>query len=272
VSLPVFQAACAVIIVLALAAMARRTAWGPLLRDYVALAVAGYLGEQSCISLYHFYRYSSLWTLRVIDVPLLVPLIWPLVVMSARSVGQTMWPSVRDPVQRATLVGAIVAFDASLVEVVAVRAGLWSWAEPGHLGVPVIGILGWGFFAAAADYVLGLKLKARHLLLLLIAPLTTHALIVTSWWALFRHTLRGELGKSSIESMVALGLLAFALVLRARRRGGSIPFAVALPRMIAASLFMALLLTSAPTDRNLWLHTAAVALPYLMATDFRLSA
>ena len=64
--------------------MARRTAWGPLLRDYVALAVAGYLGEQSCISLYHFYRYSSLWTLRVIDVPLLVPLIWPLVVMSAR--------------------------------------------------------------------------------------------------------------------------------------------------------------------------------------------
>ena len=269
-SLPVFQAACAVIILLTLAAMARRTPWAVLLRDYLSLAASAYLGEQSCILLYHFYRYSPAWSLRVLDVPLLVPFIWPLVVMSARSVGSSVWPKAKEPFSRAALVGTIVAFDASLVEVVAVRAGLWSWAEPGHLNVPVIGILGWGFFAAAADYVLGLALRGRHLLLLLMAPLVTHALIVGSWWLLFRHTLRGNLGPSSVETMTALGALALALIVRARRRGGAIPFAVALPRMIAASLFLALLITTAASDRNLWLQTAAVALPYLFATEYRL--
>lgn len=268
-SLPVFQAACAVIIVLTLAVMARRVPWDALLRDYFALALAGYLGEQSCIFLYHHYRYATDFALRIGDVPLLVPLIWPLVVMSARSVAVELWPGLSDRVQRAVVVGAIVAFDASLVEVVAVRAGLWSWAEPGHLGVPVIGILGWGYFAGAADYVLGLQSRRRHLLLLLVAPLVTHGLIVSSWWALFRHTLRLDLGKSGLDSMVALGVLALALVLRARRLGHLIPLAVALPRMTAASLFVWLLWTVARHDSRYWLHTAAVALPYLAATSFR---
>ncbi len=268
-SFPVFQAACAVIIVLTLAAMARRVPWGTLLRDYFALALAGYLGEQSCIVLYHYYRYSTAWSLRVGDVPLLVPLIWPLVVMSARSVAAALWPGIRDEVQRAVVVAAIVAFDASLVEVVAVRAGLWSWAEPGHLGVPVIGILGWGYFAGAADYVLGQTHRLRHLLLLAFAPLVTHLLLVGSWWALFRHSLRADLGKSGLDTMLALGMLAFALVLRARRRGHTIPFAVALPRMIAASLFVVLLVTVAAHDSRYWLHTCAIALPYLLATSFR---
>ena len=42
--------------------------------------------------------------------------------------------------------------------------------------------------------------------------------------------------------------------------------------MIAASLFVALLVTCAPSDRTLWLHTLAVAVPYLLATDFRLQS
>ena len=54
------------------------------LSDYFALAVAGYLGEESCITLYHFYQYSPDWNARLVDVPLLVPLIWLLVVLSAR--------------------------------------------------------------------------------------------------------------------------------------------------------------------------------------------
>ena len=267
--LPVFQAACAVIIVLTLLAMARRTPVGELLRDYLALAVAAYLGEQSCIRLYHFYQYSPAWSLRLVDVPLLVPLIWPLVVMSARSVGQALWPGPRSPLVRAGMVGALVAFDASLVEVVAVRAGLWSWAEPGHLGVPVIGILGWGFFAGAADLVLGRRWRWRHLLLPLLGPLFTHGLIVVAWWALFRHSVRGSLGPSSVAVMLGIGTLAAVLVIRARQQGGVIPLGVALPRMIAASLFVALLLTTAPLDRSLWLHTLAVALPYLAATSLR---
>lgn len=268
-SIALFQTLCVVIVSLTLVTMARSTPWKPLLSDYFALAVAGYLGEESCITLYHFYQYSPDWNARLVDVPLLVPLIWPLVVLSARQVGQALWPNAKSPLARAAITAALVTFDASLMEVVAVRAGLWSWAEPGHLGVPVIGILGWGYFAGAADYVLGQTHRLRHLLLLAFAPLVTHLLLVGSWWALFRHSLRADLGKSGLDTMLALGMLAFALVLRARRRGHTIPFAVALPRMIAASLFVVLLVTVAAHDSRYWLHTCAIALPYLVATSFR---
>lgn len=263
-----FQALCVVIIILTLLTMSRTAPWKALLRDYFALALAGYLGEQSCIALYHFYRYSPAWSARLGDVPVLVPLIWPLVVLSARQVGQALWPTVKTPLGRALVTGALVTFDASLMEVVAVRAGLWSWAEPGHLGVPIIGILGWGYFAVGAELVLSQPWRARRWLLLLLAPLVTHALIVGSWWLVFRHVLRGDLGQASVYAMAGLGLLALSVVVKLRRQFG-MPLSVAGPRMIAATLFVALLLTTAPRDRNLWLQTLALALPYLAATRFR---
>ena len=40
--------------------------------------------------------------------------------------------------------GLLILFDAALVEPVAVSAGLWSWSESAVLGVPLIGIAGWG--------------------------------------------------------------------------------------------------------------------------------
>ncbi|HNF99418.1 MAG TPA: carotenoid biosynthesis protein, partial [Pseudomonadota bacterium] len=185
--------------------MSRSTPWKPLLSDYFALSVAGYLGEESCITLYHFYQYSPDWNARLVDVPLLVPLIWPLVVLSARQVGQALWPDAKSPLARAAITAALVTFDASLMEVVAVRAGLWSWAEPGHLQVPLIGILGWGYFALGAELVLGQPWRARRLWLLLLAPLVTNALIVGSWWICFRHALRGDLGQASVSAMAGLG-------------------------------------------------------------------
>ena len=133
-----FEAACVFVIVVTLAMTARARPARGLLADYFVLAAAGWVAEQSCIQAYRFYSYAEAWSIHVGDVPLLVPLIWPLVILSARDVVSSLWPGARrwSPL----LVGAVVAFDASLVEVVAVRAGLWSWTEPGHLGVPVIGI------------------------------------------------------------------------------------------------------------------------------------
>lgn len=270
----IFECACIAIVLFTLASMARLRPAGALLRDYAALAVAAWAGEQSCVALYHFYAYAPGWHGRLGHVPILVPLIWPLVILSAREVVRTLLPRACAPgrlLVPAVAVGTLVAADASLVEVLAVRAGLWRWAEPGHLGVPLIGMLGWGYFAAGAEACLALPEDARlhpvrRLLLLLLAPLTAHALIQLTWWGLFRFTLRGDLGDAALAGILLLSLVASALVVRARRRGLSIPRAVAVPRIIAASLFLVLLLSCAPGDPRLWLHAAAVAVPYNLAT------
>jgi hypothetical protein len=262
--LPLFEALSVVIVALALAAMARRRPWRELLADYGALAVAAWIGEETCVAIYGYYRYADGWHARIHHVPALVPLIWPLVILSARDVTRAVWP--RAMRMEPLIVGAIVAFDASLVEVVAVRAGLWSWAEPGHLSVPVIGILGWGYFAIGADVALA---RGARLALIAIAPLTAHAIILATWWIAFRWGLRRDLGLASVTAIAIVGALATIAVIAARRRGDAIPMGTAMPRMIAAGLFVALLLATAPMDGPLWIHAGSVAVPYLAATRFR---
>src|SRR5208283_4385299 len=85
-------------------------------------------------------------------VPLLVVLIWPLVIHSAWDLVR-QW-QVREGWAISLATGAVVLTDASLMEPVAVRAGLWSWSEPGIFHVPPIGLLGWGCFAALAVFFL----------------------------------------------------------------------------------------------------------------------
>ena len=155
-----FEIACVAIVVVTLVSLARRQGAWEVLAAYVSLALAGWVAEESCILAYRFYAYSDVWSVRVHLVPLLVPLIWPLVILSGRDFVQAVWPD--KGWLGHLLVGLIVAFDASLVEVVAVRAGLWSWAEPGHLGVPVIGMLGWGYFAVGASAALSMPVKWRY--------------------------------------------------------------------------------------------------------------
>ena len=265
--LPLFEALCIAIIALALAAMARRRPARDVLADYAALAVAAWVGEETCVAIYHHYRYADGWHARLHHVPVLVPLIWPLVILSARDVARAVWPGAAR--LQPLIVGAIVAFDASLVEVVAVRAGLWSWAEPGHLAVPIIGILGWGYFAIGADVALS---RGARLALPAIAPLTAHAMILATWWIAFRWGLRRDLGAWSIAAIALTGALSTLAVVAARKRGGAIPMDIALPRMIAAALFVALLVATAPTDGPLWIHAASVAVPYLAATRFSVAA
>jgi len=265
VPLLVFEIACVAVVALTLFTMGRSRSVGRLLRDYATLAVAAWVGEDTCIAVYRFYAYAPGWHLRVHHVPLLVPLIWPLVILSARDVVAALGGPTLGPALRPIAVAALVAFDASLVEVVAVRAGLWTWAEAGHLGVPVIGILGWGYFALGVDVALS---RDRPLLAIALGPIAAHLLVLASWWGLFRWALRGALGTASVVGIAAVGSLAVAAVVATRRRGAAIPFAVAAPRMIAAALFVTLLLFSAPADVPLWVHAAAVAVPYLAATEW----
>lgn len=264
--LNVFEALCAVVVALSLTVMARaRGAWRPLLTTYAALALAGFVGEESCIVLYRFYAYAPGWHLRAHHVPALVPLIWPLVILSAREVVASLWPA--NSLRTAVMVGLAVTVDASLMEVIAVRAGLWSWAEGGHLNVPVIGILGWGFFAFGAS--LALDRRGAPWTVLVVGPLVAHALIVASWWAALRWIARGALTPGSWVIVGGASALATAASLAARRAGRTLPWTVSGPRVVAASLFFALLIFTAPTELAMWGHTAAVALPYLAATRYR---
>ncbi|MBL8604283.1 MAG: carotenoid biosynthesis protein [Myxococcales bacterium] len=263
-----FEALCVAVVLITLAAMARHRGWPALAREYLALALAGFVGEETCIVFYDFYRYAPIWHGRAHRVPLLVPLIWPLVVLSSRAVVRALWP---DAGPRTALFSALaVTLDASLMEVIAVRAGLWSWAEPGHLGVPLVGIAGWGFFAYGAGLVL--DRGARPGYLVAVASAVAHAGIFASWWALFRWVLRGPLEPLSWGLLAAASLGATVAAARARARGHTLGPEVAVPRVIAASVFFVLLAVTAPGEPRYWLHTGLVAVPYLVATRWARSA
>lgn len=260
-----FELLCVVIVVVTLALRLRQAPnRGFLLAEYAALAVAGSLSEQLAIQWYRYYWYADVWSVHVGALPLLVPLIWPLVILSAGEVVDALWPHLGR--LRPLALGAVVVFDASLVEAVAVRAGLWSWSEGGHLNVPLMGMLGWGYFALAAA--LGHKLRPAWRLgfLLVAAPALTHVMILASWWGLFRWTLRGPLGLLSF-ALLGIGAAAFwAAVIKSRRANRCMNAAVAGPRIVAALLFFALLVTTAPFDVPLWVHVVIVSVPYIAAT------
>lgn len=261
-SVGVFEIACIFIVVATLAAMARTRSAADLLRDYATLAAGAWLGEESSLRAYHFYAYAPSWHVFVSKVPVLVPLIWPLVVLSARDVTAALSPAGTTRRRAALTVLAVVTFDASLVEVVAVRAGLWSWTEAGHLGVPLIGMLGWGYFAMGASW-------PRHRALAIAAGLlATHVLVLSSWWLLFRWSARGELGALGFVPLAALSATGGWWAARARREGRVMSPSIWGPRVLAAGLFFALLVATAPREGALWIHTALVALPYLVATSF----
>jgi hypothetical protein len=218
-----------------------------------ALVLAAWLGEQSCISLYHFYAYAPGWHLKIGDVPALVPLIWPLVILSSYDVVDALWPP-RTPLK----VAALVVIDASLMEVVAVAAGLWTWSEPGYLGVPLIGILGWGFFALGAAFAEDLA----------VTLLTTHALLLATWWGALRWVLRRDLGPRAVAGFAVIAAVLAVAVLRARPR--AMPLATAIPRGIATLLFVGLLLYLGPARAPLaWAHFGLVAVPYLLAIRWK---
>lgn len=262
----VFEIACVAIVIVTLVLMARQEPPRALLASYVSLALAGWVAEESCILLYRFYGYADVWSVQAHLVPLLVPLIWPLVILSARSFVQALWPG--DRWWSHLLVGAVVAFDASLVEVVAVRAGLWWWAEPGHLDVPVIGMLGWGYFAVGASVALSLAQRWRYAAVLILGLISTHGLILATWWGLFRWTLRGDLGSSSTVGVLVIGLIAAGFIFWERRKGRGMPMQVAGPRMLAAGLFLVLLLTTAAREMSYWWHVIALSIPYLASVRF----
>lgn len=277
--LALFESLAAIVVVLTLVAFVFAKTEAHLLRSYVALALSSYIGEETCIRFYRYYLYQpnvfepSQWHFRLDMVPVLVPLIWPLVILSARQAIRALFPRI-EGVRLALAVALLVCFDASLVEVLAVRATYWNWANGGHLGVPLIGILGWGYFTFGAIYMIErADTPLRFLAVPVVSFASTHGLILASWWGLFRylpHVPRHD--THAIGAVVVVSVVALAIAIERRRRGLFIPLAVVLPRLIATALFFALLWLVARDQPVYWAHTACIAIPYFVATKLSRTA
>lgn len=239
------EAACVAIVAVYFLAHRRDAA---MRSDALLLAAAALAGEDSMIRAYGFYAYAPGWHLRVDQVPLLIPAIWAPVVLSARRVSRALSP--QGGAREALLTGALVTFDASLIEPIAVRAGLWSWTDDGVFHVPVIGIVGWGIFAAAATWILGVSKGFARLAVIPMAALLTHLALLALWWGGLRYVLRGELPFEGIAAVMG----AFSAVYTARvwRSGARLPWRELAPRAAATGFFAVLLVTRLDAKLGLW--------------------
>ncbi len=232
-----------------------------------ALATSAWIGEHTVIDAYQFYYYADGWWMKLGHVPLLVALIWPMVVLSARDVVGHVFGQ-QGHIKRAFAVGAVVVFDASIMEVIAVHGGLWRWFEGGYLGVPLMGIVGWGCFGLVAtlwlDRLERSERVASHALTPIVTVAATHALLLAVWWASLRWVLRGDLGAIALLGFAAAAAGYAWMVWRARARGlGALPGQVTAPRALATSVFVGLLITLADSGLQ-WGHLCLAAGPYLL--------
>jgi hypothetical protein len=209
------------------------------LKQLAMLALASVIAEDTVIRAYGFYEYSPKWSLFIDKVPLMIALIWPVVIVSAYELAKY----VRGP--RPLITAAIVLFDASLIEPIAVRAGLWWWNEPGLFGVPPIGIFGWAVFAFFAVQKVWL------------APIAAHAVLVASWWAFFRWV---NVELPVWPPVLVLWVLSIVLAVRVRP---AIPRSELYLRVPAALFFFVMLAIHGRSDLALVSWAIAFAPPYL---------
>jgi len=258
-----FQALCVVVLAIAYALYLRsvpRAQRRDALLELALIAIGAWAAEETSIIRYHAYGYPDWWWLKLDEVPLLIVAIWPMVVTSARTLVTALFPEVRG-LRRVLLVGLVVVVDATLMEVLAVNARLWAWTLPGYMEVPLIGILGWAFYAMGITYALERWPRAWSPI---IALAITHALLVVSWYACFKWA-SVELPLATTYLYVLAMVVGVFWLLRHPTRRMSLQ--VAVPRMIAASVFVVLLVTRSTEHLPSfhWLHLAATAMLYLTA-------
>lgn len=231
------------------------------------LFLASLLGEDSMIRCYGFYAYSPEWSLFVDQVPLLIAIIWPVVIHSAWTLSRRLLGEGHALIP--LLGGAIVLADASLIEPIAVQAGLWWWTEPGVFSVPPIGILGWAFFATAviAFWERGQE-RSLYDAGVLVAPLVTHLLLLASWWGALRWVNRPIPDWSAVFLIwgVLLPLALFSWRERLRQR---VPLEELLVRVPGAIFFFVLLALYGRTLPALICYALAFVPPYLSLLSFR---
>ncbi len=267
----IFQLGCLVVLVVAYTWLIRdagrrsdepRRARRDMAISMVLIAVTAWAAEETSILQYRHYHYPDGWWVRLDEMPLIPTLIWPVLILSSRALVDHLFPGL-SPLKKALAVGLAVIVDATLIETVAVTAGLWVWVDGGYLGAPLVAIFSWGAFAAPVVFAFEHP-KIPRWASPLVALAGTHALIVASWWIFFRHTLRDDLPSWTVAiNVVAMVGLAVWL----RRRGRRIDMNLAAPRLVATTVFIALLITHASVE--LVINFVAVVIPYLVIFEPR---
>jgi len=266
-----FQFLCLAIIALYLVVRIRHQP-GPvrLLRRLFLLALASFVGEDTCIRAYGFYAYSPAWTPFVDRVPLVVVMIWPIVIHSAWDLARQLLGAGHRLVP--LLGGGIVLADAALIEPIAVAAGLWWWTEPGLFGVPPIGVLGWGFFGTTAIALLeraeGTGRLAPELGVVVLTPLTTHVLLVVAWWGALRWV-NGPVPSVVAATTVWVLSVGVAVIAWRRRLRDHVLLDLILVRVPPALLFFGLLGRYGRESAALVAWGLAFAPPYLALVPWR---
>lgn len=240
-----------------------------LLRRLSLLAIAAWLGEDTVIRAYHFYSYSPSWNFFIDQVPAMIVLIWPVVIYSAWNLVGYLLPT--SAAGWIVLAGSgIVLADASLIEPIAVQAGLWHWHEPGIFNVPPIGILGWAYFAGCCIFILEKNSRdqrnsAWDALVLVIPAICTHLLLLLTWWGALRWV-NDPLAPGPVVVM-AWGL-SLVLTYRAWRKESAenVPLSEMLLRIPAVLFFVVLLIWYGRTNWPLIAYVLACSLPYLALT------
>ncbi len=263
------QGLCAAILAVYLAFALRRQAAPALLRRLGLLAGAAWLAEDSAIRVYGFYAYDAGWALPLDQTPLLIVLIWPVVIHSAEQLVSALSPRGRCV---PLLTAALVLADASLMEPIAVQAGLWRWTVPGFFEVPIIGVLGWAYFTFAAVTWFAFVERRRagwlpECAVLLVAPLATHALLLATWWGGLRAVAFPLAAAPLVLGAWGLSLGLTALIVRGRlwRR---VPLATLAQRMPAAAFFLGLLFVFGHQRPELVAFALAFVPPYLVLTPW----
>lgn len=232
-------------------------------RDAPVVLVAAWIGEDSTIRLYDFYAYSPKWHGFLDVTPVLIPVIWVFVVLSARDIARALAPK-----HTVLLAYFLIFFDASLIEPICTFSGLWTWHEPGPFNVPYIGTLGWTFFGGSLVFCLE-KLKPRWLGIL-VAPLMMHAFLTSTWWAALKW-IGGAMPDTRIYvALMWLAVIALTTALVRSKRTALIDLALVLPRLGPAAFFFTLLYAySGPLP--LWIYSVSFALPWIAATRWALN-
>ncbi|MDF1664150.1 MAG: carotenoid biosynthesis protein [Planctomycetota bacterium] len=261
----VVESFCVAIVALSLGLrIAFKGAFWDQLRLYGAIAAVAWLTENTCIHFYGFYSYSPSWHLFIDQVPIMIPMIWPIVVLSARDLVVPV--TKQHPVWTAVFVGLLVFSDAAFIEPISVHLGFWQWYEPGFFDVPVIGVIGWGLFAMFALIVLGPEQnpKGRALLLFpILAPALTHLALLGLWWGCFRWITGAITDQGTVAvSLVVLGALSVMVIAsKSTRQIGNRDVWLRFP---AALFFFALLAWDvAAVKSELLIFAVSFSMPYL---------
>lgn len=235
-------------------------------RRFVILAVAGFLGEESCITLYRWYGYSDQWRVMLHWTPLAVIVVWPVVIIASWEVARRL--SQRGSIV-ALLTAGLVLWDTTVMEPVATAAGLWWWKSGTFFGVPILGLFGWGLFALVATPALD-RFGERNDALLWLPPalaLGTQLLLAPLVFLAVVTEFRFPLSHTHYQwVMVALTLGLTTLALWARPRT-DVTLAEILPKVLGAAIFFIVLY--AMWFEPLLLYCSLAPIPY-WALAFRL--